>query len=85
MNVSSEFREVDCLACGALIRYLVDSSVLKLLDQKRGFTPVNLAVKSALGQVSLGPKAGHRVDCDLGYALPKQSMEMTRYRSIFGR
>jgi CheY-like chemotaxis protein len=35
----SELREVECLACGAPIRYLVDSNILKLLEQKKDLFP----------------------------------------------
>ena len=35
-TAGSELREIECLACGAPIRYLVDSSILKLLEHKRG-------------------------------------------------
>ena len=38
-TTASELREVECLACGAPIRYLVDSSVLKLLEQKKSLLP----------------------------------------------
>ena len=30
-----EVQETDCIACGAAIRYLVDSSVLRLLEEKK--------------------------------------------------
>lgn len=33
-TTSSELQETECVACGGNIRYLVDSSVLKLLDKK---------------------------------------------------
>jgi CheY-like chemotaxis protein len=32
---SSELQETECIACGATIRYLVDSSILKMLDHKK--------------------------------------------------
>jgi CheY-like chemotaxis protein len=32
---TSDVQETDCIACGATISYLVDSSVLKILDNKR--------------------------------------------------
>lgn len=38
-TVSEEVQEVDCLACGASIRYLVDSSILKMLEHKRTLLP----------------------------------------------
>src|ERR1700733_4385172 len=38
-TTGSELREVECLACAATIRYLVDSSVLKLLEQQKGLLP----------------------------------------------
>jgi CheY-like chemotaxis protein len=38
-SVSSELQQTDCVACGATIRYLVDSSVLKLLEKKKGLLP----------------------------------------------
>ncbi len=38
-TAGSELHEVECLACGALIRYLVDSSILKLLDKKKELLP----------------------------------------------
>jgi hypothetical protein len=34
-NASSELQETDCIACGATIRYLVDSSILKMLEHKK--------------------------------------------------
>jgi CheY-like chemotaxis protein len=34
-----ELQETQCLACGATIRYLVDSSILKLLDEKKKRLP----------------------------------------------
>jgi hypothetical protein len=30
---------VECLACGAPIRFLVDSSILKVLEHKKGLIP----------------------------------------------
>jgi CheY-like chemotaxis protein len=36
---SSELQETECAACGANISYLVDSSVLKLLDKKKSLLP----------------------------------------------
>jgi CheY-like chemotaxis protein len=38
-TVSEEMQEVDCLACGASIRYLVDSSILKMLEHQRTLLP----------------------------------------------
>jgi CheY-like chemotaxis protein len=38
-NTSGEMQQTDCLACGATIRYLVDSSILKLLEKKKGLLP----------------------------------------------
>jgi CheY-like chemotaxis protein len=38
-TASSELHETDCIACGATIRYLVDSSVLKVLEKKKGLLP----------------------------------------------
>ena len=35
----AELREVECLACGATVRYLVDSIVLKALEQKKTTVP----------------------------------------------
>jgi CheY-like chemotaxis protein len=35
-EVTADLHETDCLACGATIRYLVDSSVLEKLDQIKG-------------------------------------------------
>jgi CheY-like chemotaxis protein len=32
---SSELQETECIACSATIRYLVDSSILKMLDHKK--------------------------------------------------
>jgi CheY-like chemotaxis protein len=36
---AGDLQETDCIACGARITYLVDSSVLKLLDEKRERLP----------------------------------------------
>jgi len=36
---SGEVRETDCIACGAPIRYLVDSTILRLLEDKRNRLP----------------------------------------------
>lgn len=36
---SGEVRETDCIACGAPIRYLVDSTILKLLKDKKNRLP----------------------------------------------
>ena len=38
-DISAELRQTDCLACGAIIRYLVDSSVLKVLEHKKKILP----------------------------------------------
>jgi CheY-like chemotaxis protein len=38
-TASGELQETECVACGATIRYLVDSTVLKLLEQKKGLLP----------------------------------------------
>ncbi len=38
-TVTAEVQETECIACGALIRFLVDSSVLKLLEQKAKILP----------------------------------------------
>ena len=38
-DVTGELQETDCIACGARIRYLVDSSILKLLDEKKKRLP----------------------------------------------
>jgi CheY-like chemotaxis protein len=38
-TAGSELHQVECLACGAPIRYLVDSSVLKLLERKKDLLP----------------------------------------------
>jgi hypothetical protein len=32
-------QETECIACGAKIRYLVDSTILKLLDEKKKRLP----------------------------------------------
>jgi hypothetical protein len=37
--VDSELHEVECLSCSAPVRYLVDSSILKLLDNKTVLLP----------------------------------------------
>jgi CheY-like chemotaxis protein len=37
--ITAELQETDCIACGATIRYLVDSSILKLLEQKAKMLP----------------------------------------------
>lgn len=37
---ASELQETECIACGAKISYLVDSSVLKVLNDKRESLPV---------------------------------------------
>jgi CheY-like chemotaxis protein len=37
--VNAELHETDCLACGATIRYLVDSSVLNVLEHKKKLLP----------------------------------------------
>jgi CheY-like chemotaxis protein len=34
-NLSGDLQETECMFCGAKIRYLVDSGVLKLLDEKK--------------------------------------------------
>jgi CheY-like chemotaxis protein len=36
---SAELREVECVACGANIRYVVDSVALKVLEQKKRLVP----------------------------------------------
>jgi CheY-like chemotaxis protein len=36
---TGEMRQTDCIACGAPIRYLVDSTILKLLDEKKKRLP----------------------------------------------
>jgi CheY-like chemotaxis protein len=38
-SVSEKVQEVECLACGAPIRFLVDSSILKVLEHKKGLIP----------------------------------------------
>ena len=38
-NATGDLQETDCIACGARIRYLVDSSILKLLDEKKKRLP----------------------------------------------
>ena len=38
-TVSEQLQEIDCVACGATVRYLVDSSILKLLEEKKGLLP----------------------------------------------
>ena len=37
--ITPELHETDCVACGATIRYLVDSSVLKALEHKKKLVP----------------------------------------------
>jgi len=37
---SSEVQQTDCVACGATIRYLVDASILKVLDKKKTLLPI---------------------------------------------
>ena len=37
----SELQESECVACGANIRYLVDASVMKLLEKKKSL-PLSL-------------------------------------------
>ena len=37
---SEELQMTDCLACGAPIRYFVDSSILKMLEHKKKLVPV---------------------------------------------
>ena len=46
--VSADLHETDCIACGATIRYLVDSSVLNALDHKKKLTPPS---KSSSGDI----------------------------------
>ena len=42
-DATGHLQETDCIACGATIRYLVDSSILKLLDEKKRRLPgINL-------------------------------------------
>jgi CheY-like chemotaxis protein len=36
---SGELQQTDCLACGATIGYMVDSSILRLFEQKRSLLP----------------------------------------------
>ena len=38
-TATGDLQETECLACGAKIRYLVDSSILKLLDEKKKRLP----------------------------------------------
>jgi CheY-like chemotaxis protein len=38
-TTGSELREVECLACAAPIRYLVDSNLLKLVEKKKDLLP----------------------------------------------
>jgi CheY-like chemotaxis protein/ribosomal protein S27E len=38
-SASGELQSVDCIACGAKISYLVDSSILKLLEKKKVLLP----------------------------------------------
>ena len=38
-NITADVQETECIACGAMIRFLVDSSVLKLLEQKAKILP----------------------------------------------
>jgi len=38
-SLTDDLHETDCVACGATIRYLVDSSVLKVLEQKKQLVP----------------------------------------------
>jgi hypothetical protein len=38
-TASGELQQTDCVACGATIRYLVDSTIMKLLEQKKGLLP----------------------------------------------
>jgi CheY-like chemotaxis protein len=40
---AGDLQETDCIACGATIKYLVDSSVLKVLDDKRQRLPATNA------------------------------------------
>ncbi len=37
--VNADLHETDCMACGATIRYLVDSSVLQALEHKKKLVP----------------------------------------------
>jgi hypothetical protein len=34
-DATGHLQETECIACGAKIQYLVDSSILKLLDEKK--------------------------------------------------
>ena len=38
-EATSDLQQTECIACGAMISYLVDSSVLKVLDDKRPQMP----------------------------------------------
>ena len=38
-TASGELQQTDCFACGATIRYLVDLSILKALEQKKALLP----------------------------------------------
>lgn len=38
-KVTADLQETECIACGAMIRFLVDSTVLKLLEQKGKILP----------------------------------------------
>jgi CheY-like chemotaxis protein len=38
-TITGDLQETECIACGATIRYLVDSSVLKVLEEKRKRVP----------------------------------------------
>ncbi len=38
-TVTGNLQETECIACGAKIRYLVDSSILKLLDDNKKRLP----------------------------------------------
>ena len=47
-DATEELQETDCIACGAKIRYLVDSSILKLLDEKKKYClQFNLVITSS--------------------------------------
>lgn len=37
--VTEELRQAECVACGATIRFLVDASILQVLEQKRKILP----------------------------------------------
>jgi hypothetical protein len=37
--VTADVHETECMACGAMIRYLVDSSVLQALEHKKKLVP----------------------------------------------